>query len=249
MEGSDKQISREMLEPHAHIPFESPSVPGPDWHLSFLSFSLWGRVQQGQDTGEALIRSSAWIIKRLSNPSTNCQRPQHWRGLQEKAMLASIQKTHQNHIFSDKFQTWQCCPHGVLCRPAASMWLLDSAAWSLVLHQANHTKLPRTAYCKAMGPSSGHNSSTPRGTLLPQPHLVRQPQWPDAWGNGSLEYVRLTLAWAWGSYVPEFKSLFYALPGGHTDEMDSQSCPKHRFLIYNARNPCICRPSSWAERA
>lgn len=97
---------------------------------------------------------------------------------------------------------------------------------------------------RTRSPSLGHNSCTSRGTLLPQPHLVRQLQWPEAWGNGSLEHVHLTLAWAWGSYVPEFKSHFYALPGGHTDEMDFQSCPKHRFLINNARNPCICGTSS-----
>lgn len=44
-----------------------PPLRVPGWHRSFLSLSMWGRLQQGQGTSKALIRSSAWTIKHPRN--------------------------------------------------------------------------------------------------------------------------------------------------------------------------------------
>lgn len=112
---------------------------------------MWGRVQPGQGTSKALIRPRAWIIKRLSNQALPANGRSTGRDCRKRHAHIHAEYAPKPHLLLTKFQTWQCCPKSVLCRPAASMWLLGSAAWPLVPHQANHTNLPRTAYCKAMG--------------------------------------------------------------------------------------------------
>lgn len=114
--------------------------------------------------------------------------------------------------------------------------------------QEQHTaKQWATGFQKRMrSPSLGHNWCPPRATLLPQPHLVRQPQGPEELVLGT---CAPDTSLGWGVLCTRVQASFLRTTRWAHCEMDSQSGPKHRFLIYNARSPCICGTSSWADRA